>query len=237
MIIDYSWVKGLSTRKNKFRRLTETTGSPVSKQLEELQKKALLLGPIRRSGIYVFHLNVNDFIYIGSAHNLEKRRQEHIENLEWNEHVNIEFQMLYHKHGLENFSYYILEFCHQNECLRRERELIIEYDPEINMSGVRESTLESGYKTMNEMQEIREAWLHTTEGFEWQRKRVLVWANKGIGKATIKHDMINIWNKLSKQNMTDDEIVTQLLYDYKAYLPAKLWEKEALIAYLAKGTI
>jgi hypothetical protein len=96
MIIDYSLVKGVSTRKNKFRKLAETTGKSVSEQLEELQKKVLLFCPTSRSGIYTFHSKVNDFIYIGSATNREKRRQEHIDALKKNEHLNIEFQMLHY---------------------------------------------------------------------------------------------------------------------------------------------
>ena len=236
MIIDYSWVKGISTRKNKFRKLAETTGIPVTEQLDELQNKALLSSPTGKSGIYIFHSKVNDFLYIGSATNLEKRRQEHIDALEKNEHLNFEFQMLYHKYGLDNFSYYIIDYCPLDKCLNRESDLIIECDPEINIAAVKGLTLGSDYKSMNEMQEVREAWLHTKEGFEWHRKRVYNWANKGVGKATIKQDMKNIWNKLSSQNLTDDEKVAELLYDYKPYLPTKLWEKEALIEYLTKNT-
>jgi hypothetical protein len=89
---------------------------------------------------------------------------------------------------------------------------------------------------MNEMQEVREAWLHTKEGFEWQRKKVFDWANKGVGRTTTKQDMKNMWDRLSTQNKTDDEKVAAILYDYKAYLPTKLWEKEALIEYLTRKT-
>jgi len=234
MIIDYSWIKGISTRKNKFRKLAETTGITVTTQLEELQMKAFSSGTVGKSGIYIFHSKINDFLYIGSAINLEKRKQEHIDNLAKNEHLNIEFQMLYHKYGLENLSYFVIEFCPPKKCLERENTMILECDPEINIASVRGLTLGADYKSMNEMQEVREAWLHTNEGFEWQRKRVYDWANKGIGKSTIRQDMKNIWNKMSSLDLTDDEKVEKLLFDYKPYLPTRLWEKDALIEYLTK---
>jgi excinuclease UvrABC nuclease subunit len=141
MIIDYSWLKGITTRKNKFRKMADTTGKSVMEQLQEIQNKALLSRKGAKSGIYIFHSMVNDFIYIGSATNLEKRRLEHIIGLVNNEHLNIDFQMLYFKHGLDNFTFYIVEYCHPNDCLDRESELIIEWDPEINIAGVRELTL------------------------------------------------------------------------------------------------
>jgi len=236
MIIDYSWLKGITTRQNKFRRIADTTGKSVTEQLLEMQNKSLLSVRGSKSGIYIFHSKVNDFIYIGSATNLEKRRLEHICGLVKNEHLNIDFQMLYHKHGLSNLTFYIVEYCPSNYCLKRESELILECDPEINIAGVRELTLGSNYKSMNEMQEVREAWLHTKEGFEWQRKKVFDWANKGVGKTTIRQDMKNMWDRLSIQNMDSSEKVIAILYNYKAYLPTKLWEKEELIEYITKVT-
>jgi group I intron endonuclease len=215
MIIDYSWLKGITARKNKFRKMADTTGKSVTEQLQEMQNKTLLSGRGGKSGIYIFHSKINDFIYIGSATNLEKRRLEHIDGLVNNEHLNIDFQILYHKHGLDNLTFYIVEYCPPNDCLNRERELILEWYPEINIAGVKELTLGSNYTSMNEMQEVREAWLHTREGFEWQREKVFDWANKGVGKTITKKDMKNMWNKLSTQNMTEDEKVAAILYDYK----------------------
>lgn len=233
MKIDYSWIKGISTRKNIFRKTAESTNETVTDQLNKLQKKAFSSGTISKSGIYIFHSKVNDFVYIGSATNLEKRKLKHIDDLRNNEHLNIEFQMLYHKYGIENLAYYIIEFCSPEERLERENRLIYECDPEINIASVKGLTLGGDYKTMNEMQEIREAWLHTNEGFEWQRKRVFNWANTGIGKSTTKLDMQNMWKKLGSLALTDDEKVERLLYRYKPYLPQKLWERDSLIEYLS----
>lgn len=71
---------------------------------------------------------------------------------------------------------------------------------------------------------------------EWKRKKVFDWANKGVGKTTIRQDMKNMWDRLSIQNMDSNEKVVAFLYNYKAYLPTKLWEKEALIEYITKVT-
>ena len=221
----------IKPRKNKFRKLYDTSQLPVCKQLQELQEKALLSNPAEKSGIYVFHSKVNDNIYIGSAINLEKRRQEHIDGLKMNEHNNWGFQMLYHKYGLDNLSFYIIEFCFPQECLKKESKYIQDYDPEINISGVRNNTLGFDFASMNEMEKIREEWYQTKEGFEYLRKRVGGW-RKLKKNEPICQDMRNMWDKLCEKEMSEDEIVNEVLKNYKAWIPENLWKREVLIKFI-----
>jgi group I intron endonuclease len=234
MLEDYTGFKYLQPRINKFRKLAEITKKSVAEQLQELNNLALLSNPSGKSGVYVFHSKINDFIYIGSAVNLRRRRQEHIEGLKMNQHLNWGFQMLYHKYGFDNISFYIMEFCSSQERLNREVELIQEYDPEINIAGGRWETLGLGFSSMEEKDRVMEEWYQTTEGFEWKRKWALDWGKSHRG--LMRSDMRNLWERLSIKNLSEEEMFIELLKHYKAYLPEKLWEKEALIEYI-KGRV
>ncbi|MDO9580532.1 MAG: GIY-YIG nuclease family protein [Bacteroidales bacterium] len=232
MKIDWPEFDYIHPRKNKFRKLAEIDNKSVQEQLQELNYKALLSNPTVKSGVYVFHSKADDFIYIGSAVNIEGRRQSHIDDLEKNQHINWMFQLTYHRHGLDNLSFYIMEFCPPKECLDMEHRLIYECDPEINIAGVRWSTLGLDLKSMNEQEQVREEWYQTKKGFEWKHRNVKYWKTSKVGREIIRQDMKNHWDRLSVANMTEDEKFTELCNHYKLYLSTKLLKKEILLEYI-----
>ncbi len=170
MSIDYSWLSYLQPRKNKFRQQAEFKMNSVSEQLIKWNEHALLSNPEIETGIYVFHSKINDMIYIGSAtEGIERRYLEHIKALEQNRHINWMFQLLYHKYGIDNFSFYVLEFCPRELCKELEARYIYDFDPEINIKGVREDTLGMDLKSIEEQNMLYEEWMKTDQGKEYKR--------------------------------------------------------------------
>jgi group I intron endonuclease len=240
MTIDWSGFDYIHPRKNKFRKLVETKKQSVGEQLRELNDKTLSLNPSGKTGVYVFHSKIDDMIYIGSAINLEGRRQEHLDELEKNQHPNWMFQLIYHRHGLDNLSFYIIEFCSPKDSLNREAWYIQEFDPEINIAGVRWSTLGLDLKSMNEQEQVREEWYQTEKGKEYKRNTIDVirakWAQTPVGKKCIRQDMKNLGDRLNNTNMTEEEKVAELLKWYKEYFPTKPITKETLVKFIKKDT-
>ena len=240
MTIDWSGFEYIHPRKNKFRKLFETKKQSVGEQLRELNDKTMLLNPSGKTGVYVFHSKIDDMIYIGSAINLEGRRQEHLDELEKNQHVNWMFQMTYHRHGLDNLSFYIIEYCSLKDRLNREAWYIQECDPEINIAGVKWSTLGLDLKSMNEQEQIREEWYQTKKGKENKRNTIDVkrvkWAQTPVGRACIRQDMKNLGERLNNTIMTEEQKVEELLRWYKEYFPTKSIKKETLIKFIKKDT-
>lgn len=72
------------------------------------------------AGIYAIINLINDKVYIGSAVNLERRWKEHRSRLACNVHDNQILQRSYNKHGKENYFYVILEYCEQNNLIKKE---------------------------------------------------------------------------------------------------------------------
>lgn len=62
-----------------------------------------------KSGIYKITCLVNNKIYVGSAVNLSKRKNDHFETLSKNIHKNRHLQNAFKKHGNDNFVFEILE--------------------------------------------------------------------------------------------------------------------------------
>lgn len=87
-----------------------------------------------KTGIYQITCLANSKIYIGSAcgfkskpikkNGFYRRWNEHINDLQANKHRNKHLQAAWNKYGKENFIFEILEFCDQNEALKREEYLI-----------------------------------------------------------------------------------------------------------------
>ena len=71
-----------------------------------------------KSGIYKIQGNGVD--YIGSSCNLFRRLSDHFRFLKKNIHSNRHIQNVYNKHGIEKFSYEIIEFCPIEDLKRRE---------------------------------------------------------------------------------------------------------------------
>ena len=73
------------------------------------------------SGIYkIINIITNKF-YLGSAKNLTKRWQRHLNALTKDKHENIYLQRAFKKYGKENFRFEIIEYCEIKDLLIREQ--------------------------------------------------------------------------------------------------------------------
>ncbi len=93
------------------------------------------------SGIYKIVNNINNKIYIGSAINLSRRFKEHIRTLKSNKHHNKKMQNSWNKHGENNFSFVIIEYCEKEKLILREQHYIDEINPEYNICRIAGNTL------------------------------------------------------------------------------------------------
>ena len=87
-----------------------------------------------KCGIYkILNIKTNMF-YIGSSKNIYDRLHIHFFRLKRNKHGNKHLQNSFNKHGIENFSYEILEFCNIENQFIKEQEYITSLKPEYNKS-------------------------------------------------------------------------------------------------------
>lgn len=63
------------------------------------------------SGVYCFKNKINNKCYIGSSSNLYNRKSAHLNDLKNNKHHSVKLQRAYNQYGINNFEYYILEYC------------------------------------------------------------------------------------------------------------------------------
>jgi group I intron endonuclease len=238
--IDWTGFEYIKPRKNKLRKIAEQTKKPVGEQLKELQDQAFLSNPNGKSGVYVFHSNADDFLYIGSAHNLEGRRQSHIDDLVLNRHINWMFQITHHRHGLDNLSFYIIEFCSPNELISHEAEYIYEFDPEINIKGVKWSTLGLDLPSMQEQQRVRNDWYKTEKGKEYKRNTIDVkraeWVMTQVGRDCVREDIKNLREQLNNSNKSIDEKVFEIMDYFNEYFPDFNIEPAAVVKFINDGT-
>ena len=73
------------------------------------------------SGVYKITNIVNTRFYIGSATNIQKRWQGHIQDLNRGVHANSHFQKAWNKYGELCFSFEVLEHCSKAEIIEREQ--------------------------------------------------------------------------------------------------------------------
>lgn len=71
-------------------------------------------------GIYGIKNLVNDKMYVGQAINIYKRWKDHIDDLDENKHYNLHLQRSWNLYGKENFDFFILEECSQEDLNQKE---------------------------------------------------------------------------------------------------------------------
>lgn len=101
-----------------------------------------------KSGIYKIVNLINNKIYIGSSKNLQHRKRQHFSDLRLNKHRNEHLQRSYNKHGLENFSFTVVEYCNIDILLEREKYYIELCNPEYNMRPITD-TIPKSYKPLS----------------------------------------------------------------------------------------
>ena len=78
-------------------------------------------------GIYMIKNMINGKVYIGQAVNIDKRWQEHKNDLNGNRHINTHLQRAWNKYGADNFIFNIVEECPKDELNDREIYYIAQY--------------------------------------------------------------------------------------------------------------
>lgn len=94
-----------------------------------------------KTGIYQITNIINGKFYIGSAVNISKRRNQHVHYLRKNTHPNIHLQRSYNKHGEENFTIEVLEYCGLEELLEKEQFYIDTLNPPYNICKIAGSVM------------------------------------------------------------------------------------------------
>lgn len=86
-----------------------------------------------KSGIYQILNNVNGKTYIGQTINFHKRKTRHLWSLKNNSHDNYHLQRAYNKYGLDNFIFFELIKCPNEELDKTEQYLVDFYQPKYNI--------------------------------------------------------------------------------------------------------
>lgn len=118
-----------------------------------------------KSGIYKITNIINDKFYIGSAVNIDKRRNQHLHNLRKGKHPNIHLQRSFDKHGELSFRFEILEHCQTKHLIEKEQYYIDTLKPHYNICQVAgNSTGRKATKdTKEKMSKARKGKKHTAE--------------------------------------------------------------------------
>lgn len=83
-------------------------------------------------GIYGIKNIVNGKMYVGQAINIYKRWKDHIDDLNEDKHYNIHLQRSWNLYGQENFKFFILEECSQEDLNQKEIFYVDKFNAYIN---------------------------------------------------------------------------------------------------------
>lgn len=113
------------------------------------------------SGIYKIVNLVNDKCYIGSAKNLETRKEAHFKKLSRGVHPNPHLQAAFSKYGKECFSFTTIKLCPVNELIKIEQCYIDQHDRgklyNIRMVATSNLGLKASEETRRKMSESAKA--------------------------------------------------------------------------------
>ena len=100
------------------------------------------------SGIYCIQNKINGKVYVGSAVNLNKRKDKHFSDLKLNKHRSKKLQNSYTKHGLNTFEFFVLEYCEKDKLIECEQFYLDTLEPWYNTLKIAGNNL--GYKHTEE---------------------------------------------------------------------------------------
>jgi len=211
--------------------------STVSEQLRKLQNK-IVNDPANSTGVFIIHSKADDMIFVGSAsRSFKSKWVEHNSLLRRNMHGTWMLQWLYHRYGIDNFSYYMIEVCPPEDCLMRKNYYINLLEPEINF-GIPPDTKSQGLQLREEIENLWKEWEKTEEGQQYRKntigKKRAKWAKTKVGRATIREDMRNLRDSLNETNMSEEEKIEKLL-EYNEYFPEKPFSKEEIRSFINKS--
>ena len=121
-----------------------------------------------KSGVYLFKNKITNDLYVGSSLTLARRMAAHFFHARSNKDQNIILYRSMRKHGLENFSLAILEFCASDliVCSDLEQKWIEFYQPKYNTLKIAGSS--SGFRhsvdTINKLKELLKKENHPNYG-------------------------------------------------------------------------
>ena len=75
----------------------------------------------KQSGIYCIENLITNKKYIGQSNNIHNRWRKHISELNRNSHFNDYLQNAWNKYGVNNFKFYVLEYCEPDKLDEREK--------------------------------------------------------------------------------------------------------------------
>ena len=132
------------------------------------------------SGIYRIICKVNNKQYIGSACNIQIRKQNHFSYLKRNKHHSILLQRAYNKYGKDNFYFEILAYCPKEYLIKLEQWFLDNMKPEYNIQKIAGSNL--GYKhteaTKKKLSLKRMGIKPSKDSIEKQRQKMLKFKHK-----------------------------------------------------------
>lgn len=97
-------------------------------------------------GIYKITNKINGRVYIGQSKSIGTRWSSHLNRLECRKHENKELQNDYDVFGYSIFTFEILEECEENELLKLEKQYIVKYKDNYNISNSNKQKLNTTMK-------------------------------------------------------------------------------------------
>ena len=108
------------------------------------------------SGVYLMTCLANGKIYIGSSVDIVKRYHEHMSGLRNGRHHSRYMMRSWVKYGDEQFTFSVLETCHESKVLEREQwylDTFRPYDPTIGFNNSQTAESNAGFKMSEESKE------------------------------------------------------------------------------------
>ena len=151
-----------------------------------------------KSGIYKITNSVNNKIYIGSAVNLNSRKNEHWYELRNNKHHSKYLQRSWNKYKGEVFKFEIVEYCNIENLITREQYYIDTLKPKYNSCKIAGSML--GFKfTQDSKNKMKESYKKVPKEI---KEYIITQRNKVLQKPMLQYDLngnfIKEWNSFKE---------------------------------------